>query len=213
MLLGLAMLSGYELNFAAPKLGKGGGDRSLRSMFTFGLSYAIASLGCTIGPFLGTVGLSTTSTESLARQAGNFVAYGVGMGAVVVALTIAAAVAKTQLATGLRKLLPYINRVSGAFLLIAGAYVAAYGWFEWRVARNNLTKNWFDERGSEIQVDWQEWIANTGQTRLGWVALFVVSAAWLYAVRAAYGSKSEKPSVANGLRIGVGLLDGVVRSD
>jgi hypothetical protein len=32
-----------------------------------------------------------------------------------------------------RAVLPYVSRVSGALLLLAGAYVAYYGWYEMRV--------------------------------------------------------------------------------
>jgi cytochrome c biogenesis protein CcdA len=49
--LGVALLLGRQLMISIPKLQKGGQDGTLPSMFLFGVSYAVASLSCTIGPF------------------------------------------------------------------------------------------------------------------------------------------------------------------
>ena len=46
--LGIAMLAGWEPVVSLPHLEKGGRDRTFRSMYLFGVSYAIASLGCTL---------------------------------------------------------------------------------------------------------------------------------------------------------------------
>ena len=45
--LGIAMLFGYRLPFTTPKLDVGERDRSVRSMYVFGIAYAVASMGCT----------------------------------------------------------------------------------------------------------------------------------------------------------------------
>ena len=50
--LGAWMLSGREITLLLPKSGKGAPTERLGSMFGYGLAYAIASLSCTIGPFL-----------------------------------------------------------------------------------------------------------------------------------------------------------------
>src|SRR5690606_41075221 len=47
--LGLAMLAGYEPSVRLPRLDRGGRERTVRSMFVFGVSYAITSIGCKIG--------------------------------------------------------------------------------------------------------------------------------------------------------------------
>ncbi|MGI9603727.1 MAG: cytochrome c biogenesis CcdA family protein, partial [Acidimicrobiales bacterium] len=50
--LGIAMLFGFELNLRMPRMNKGTGSRQLRSVFAFGVSYAVVSLGCTAPLFL-----------------------------------------------------------------------------------------------------------------------------------------------------------------
>ena len=47
IVLGIAMIRGYQLNLKIPKLQKGGTSGSFASMFLFGMSYATASLTCT----------------------------------------------------------------------------------------------------------------------------------------------------------------------
>lgn len=130
--LGVALLAGRQLTLHTPKLAKGGTDAGMRSMFLFGVSYAVASLSCTIGPFLA-VTSTTLSGQSVASGVAVFVVYGLGMGVVITALTVTVALAKVGLATKLRSALPYVSRISGGLLVMAGAYVAWYGWFEVRV--------------------------------------------------------------------------------
>ncbi|MEY2455504.1 MAG: cytochrome c-type biosis protein, partial [Acidimicrobiaceae bacterium] len=50
---GVALLAGYAPNLRTPHLDKGGRTRGFGSMVLFGVSYAVASLGCTLGLFLG----------------------------------------------------------------------------------------------------------------------------------------------------------------
>ena len=51
-ILGLAMLRGFELKVGLPKAGRASTVRSYRNIFGFGVSYAIASLSCTLPVFL-----------------------------------------------------------------------------------------------------------------------------------------------------------------
>jgi len=125
IVLGGAMLSGWRLPLSAPKLERGGRDRTLRSMFVFGVSYAVASLGCTIGPFLAVV-LSGFTRDGFASGMVSIVTYGLGMAVVLTALTVTLALAKGGLLRWLRAALPYVDRVAGLFLILAGGYLVYY---------------------------------------------------------------------------------------
>jgi len=152
--LGIALLLGRQLMIKIPKFQKGGQDGTLPSMFLFGVSYAVASLSCTIGPFLA-VTTSTFRSESWFTGLGVFVAYGVGMGVIITILTVAVALAKSGVVLRFRNLLPVMNRIAGGLLVIAGAYVAYYGWYEIRVLDG--------ARGDPIidrAVDLQTWLQN-----------------------------------------------------
>lgn len=153
--LGIALLIGRQLMINIPKFQKGGQDGTLPSMFLFGVSYAVASLSCTIGPFLA-VTTSTFRSESWLTGLGVFVAYGLGMGLIIAILTVAVALAKSGVVQRFRNLLPVMNRIAGGLLVVAGAYVAYYGWYEIRVL-NGATGDPIIDRGIELQT----WLQNT----------------------------------------------------
>jgi len=129
--LGVYLLSGRELVVSLPKLERGGRSTSLPSMVVFGISYAIASLSCTLPVFLTTLVPTFRSSGVLAGLA-TFVLYGLGMGLVLGVVALSVALARVAVVQRLRRALPYVSRVSGALLAVAGAYVAYYGWWEVR---------------------------------------------------------------------------------
>ena len=131
--LGIWLLSGREL--AVRSLGDGARwapTTRVSSMIGYGVGYAIASLSCTIGPFLAVTGSSLRSGSPVAGM-GVYVAYAAGFGLVVGALAVAVAAASSAVVDRMRRVLPYVNRISGAVLIAVGIYVAYYGWFEVRL--------------------------------------------------------------------------------
>ncbi|WP_306371671.1 cytochrome c biogenesis CcdA family protein, partial [Nocardiopsis sp. CC223A] len=130
--LGGWLLAGREVGLLMPRPSPGRPARSLRWAVVYGATYAIASLSCTIGPFLALTTSALRSTSALG-VVGVFAAYAAGMGLVVGTLTVAVALARDSVAVRLRSALPYVTRAGGALLVLAGAYVAYYGWFELRV--------------------------------------------------------------------------------
>jgi cytochrome c-type biogenesis protein len=105
---------------------------SVPSMAAFGASYAIASLGCAIGPFLGIV-VASFEARSVLAGVGLFLAYALGMGLLVGVAAVAISLAQNAFVHKLRRFTPLVSRVAGGLLLIVGAYVAYYGWYEIRV--------------------------------------------------------------------------------
>ncbi|MGH3752571.1 MAG: cytochrome c biogenesis CcdA family protein [Pseudonocardiaceae bacterium] len=130
--LGVWMLSGREITLLLPKPGRGAPTARLGSMFGYGLAYAIASLSCTIGPFLA-VTAGTFRSGSVLDGVLAYLAYGTGMALVVGVLAIATALASSAVARGARRLLPHVNRISGVLLVVAGLYVGYYGIYELRL--------------------------------------------------------------------------------
>jgi cytochrome c-type biogenesis protein len=111
----------------APRL-----TRSLPSMALFGVAYALASMSCTIGPFLAIVG-SSMRAGSAAEGAGLFLAYAGGMGLVVGTMAMGVALARASLVRRLRAAAAGLSRAGGALLVVTGGYVAYYGRYELRV--------------------------------------------------------------------------------
>jgi cytochrome c biogenesis protein CcdA len=174
VVLGVAMLRGFEPKLRLPHLDKGSGSRELPSMFLFGASYAIASLGCTIGTFVLAVA-PTFREENFASGIASFVLYGLGMGTVVIFLTIATALAKTSLVKALRSMVPYVNRIAGCLLVPTGLYLAYYGWFALRVQQGRVTSDPIVSFFESIQNNAQNWITDVGPVRLGLIMTVLIS--------------------------------------
>ena len=105
---------------------------SVPSMVLFGAAYALASLGCTIGPFLAVV-VAALRADGAARGAALFLAYGAGMGLVVATAALATALASTAVLRVLRRAGAALHRVGGGVLVASGGYVAYHGWYEARL--------------------------------------------------------------------------------
>ncbi len=168
VVMGGLMLRGRTFTVKLPKLNKGTESRELTSVFLFGVSYAVVSLSCTISLFTAAV-VTTIDTESFAVGIGAFLAYALGMGLVLTALTLAIALARQSLVGRLRRVLPYVNRVSGGLLVLAGAYVAYYGWYELQVFGGNVDAGGPARWVFEVNGRISNWISDVGPTRLGLV--------------------------------------------
>lgn len=125
VVLGVAMFRGWKPAVALPQLSGGVHDRGAGGAVVFGLSYAIASLSCTLPVFLAVVAGTVTRTD-LASGVATFVAYGAGMSLVLVAVAVAVAVARTALVKRLRLASRRMDRVAAALLVVAGLYVVGY---------------------------------------------------------------------------------------
>ncbi|MFQ5460120.1 MAG: cytochrome c biogenesis CcdA family protein [Anaerolineae bacterium] len=100
-------------------------ERSLRGIFLFGVAYGLTSLSCTLPLFLGVVGTSLTR-GGVAQGSLQFLAYGLGMGSVLIALTVSAALFEGVLAERMRRLVPLVERIGAVALTMAGAYLVYY---------------------------------------------------------------------------------------
>jgi cytochrome c-type biogenesis protein len=160
--LGVALLAGRQLPTLVPKLGRGPRVRRAGlSMAAFGAAYALASLSCTVGPFLAIVVASARATTIVAGL-GLYVAYAAGMGLVVAGAALAVALARASLLTRLRRAGPAVSRAGGLLLLFVGGYVAYYGWYEIRLLHGGAPHDPVVTAATTIQ----QWLAG-GLDRLG----------------------------------------------
>ena len=189
--MGIAMVLGRQITLSLPKLNKGTNSRESSSMFLFGVSYAVVSLSCTIGLFIQAVSNAFT-TDGVWNGVGSFVAYAVGMGAVVLFLTVSLARAKSNVAANMRRFLPHMSKVSGFVLLIAGFYLIDYGIWEIRILDNPRAGNVLVDKFLEFQGAVATWINNTTPERLGVVSVLGVALVLLLAWREDNPSEAAK---------------------
>ncbi|ORB53519.1 cytochrome c biogenesis CcdA family protein [Mycobacterium persicum] len=133
LLIGLAawLLSGRDIAVVAPKISGGAPTARLRSMYGYGVAYAVASLSCTIGPFLALIS-TTFRRGSIHTGVLAFVVYALGMAITVGVAALAVAFVGSSAAGVLRRILPALGRVAGLLLLLTGLYVTYYGYYEIR---------------------------------------------------------------------------------
>jgi cytochrome c biogenesis protein CcdA len=153
-IMGFAMMLGWKPSFATPAI-SGKRDNSLRAMFVFGITYAIASIGCTIG-FLTTAVFGSIGVHGFASGVLSIVLYGAGMAMLVSTLTISLASAKGGLLRFLKQGLRYVDRLAAGFIVLTGLYLSWY-WFvaiSERTTVGNVTsniENWQTQVSSFLQ--------------------------------------------------------------
>jgi cytochrome c-type biogenesis protein len=103
-------------------------QRNMRNVFLFGIAYATGSLSCTLPIFLVVVG-SSLASQGLLSSFVQFIGFGLGMGTILITVTIGAALFRGAVARGLRAAMPYVHRMSALFLAGAGAYLVYYWLF------------------------------------------------------------------------------------
>jgi cytochrome c-type biogenesis protein len=173
--LGIALLAGRTLSFNLPKVSRGADSQELWSVFLFGISYALVSLSCTLPTFFAAVA-GVFDTENFVSGVAVFIAYGLGMGLVLMVLTLAIALAQRGLVTNLKRALPYVNRVSGGLLVLAGAYVAYYGWYELRVREGDTSGGAIADLVFDLNARISSFIQDAGPVRIGLLLALIIAA-------------------------------------
>ena len=187
--LGVAILAGFRLTAYLPKFERGATGRDVRSLFLFGVSYAVASVSCGLATFLVVV-TASASDDSFVGGIVSFVLYAMGMGMVLTSLAVSLALARGWLLSKLRVLMRYTDTIAAVLLIAAGAFTIWYWFIE-------LTDRGGD--GLVVTVErWSSslsnWVASVGGVRLGLI-MSIVLAVGLMAMLAT-GRRSDTASSA-----------------
>lgn len=137
------------------------------SVAGFGAAYALASLTCTIAPFLAVV-VTAFRAGSVGEGLGLFLAYAAGMGLLVGCAAVGVALAGAGVLARVRRAGGALSRVGGAVLLVAGGYVAWYG-LELRVLGGDAGADPVVEGAARLQSA----LAGAAQS-LGWPGLLAL---------------------------------------
>ena len=174
IVLGIAMLFGWKPSFTTSMPGAKR-DHSTRAMFVFGIGYALASIGCTIG-LLTTAILGSIGTNGFVSGVISITMYGLGMSLLVTALTVTLAAAKTGVARVLKRSLRYIDKVAAVFISLTGMYLTWY-WYGAISERESL--------GTVVSrvENWQNsvslWLQRQGASRLALICAVVIALAYI----------------------------------
>lgn len=130
--LSVWLLAGKEVTILIPTPAGGSPSAQLYSMYGYGLAYAVASLSCTIAPFLAVISTTFRQGSALTGVLA-FLAYATGMSITVGVAALAVALAGSTVTTAIRRILPHVSRIAGVIVLLTGLYVAYYGYYEIRL--------------------------------------------------------------------------------
>lgn len=171
---GVWLLTGRELRGIDLRRGRSRPlNASLGSMFGYGVTYALASLTCTIAPFLAVV-VAAFRADSPLTGSLLFLAYAGGMGLVVGTAAAAVALARGAIVGAARRVGGAVPVLGGLLLLGVGGYVAYYGWWEIRVLRGGAV----EDPVIDVALRLQQWLAGlVGSAGWAGFALAVVAVA------------------------------------
>lgn len=115
VVVGLRMALGGDWSVTVPLPRR---RRSPLGFFAFGVGYAVAAAGCTAPLFVGVVLAALSRGGTVAGLA--LVTYAAGMAALLLSVTVAAALGRDALLSRLRGRSGQIHRLSGVLLALAG---------------------------------------------------------------------------------------------
>ena len=106
-----------------------GSFRGINQTFMFGIAYALASLSCALPVFLSAVGIvvgSGVSVVGVANVVVGSLAYSLGMGLIMMSVTVSVLYFEnaTQRLVGI--LIPYVELIGKLSMVVAGAYIIVY---------------------------------------------------------------------------------------
>ncbi|WP_046319241.1 cytochrome c biogenesis protein CcdA [Mycobacterium sp. UM_Kg1] len=129
---GIWLLTGRDIAVLVPRPLREAPTARLGSMYGYGVGYAVASLSCTVAPFLAVVSMTFRQGAALAGILA-FAAYAVGMSITVGVAALAVAWAGSSATAALRRVLPHVGRIAGVLVVATGLYVGYYGCYEMRL--------------------------------------------------------------------------------
>jgi cytochrome c-type biogenesis protein len=168
---GARMLTGWTPKFALPQIG-GVQTKTFRATVIYGVAYAIASIGCTIG-FLTTAVFGSIALHGFISGVLNILLYGLGMAMLVTALTVSLAFAKTGILTIVRNQLHLVQRLGAIFVTLTGIYLVFY----WYAAISETRSASFVTRIERWQTRVASFLQQQGAFRLAVVLSIVVAVA------------------------------------
>ena len=168
---GARMLTGWTPKFAVPQLG-GVQTKTFRAIVVYGVAYAVASIGCTIG-FLTTAVFGSIALHGFVSGVLSILLYGLGMAMLVTALTVSLAFAKTGILTIVKNQLHLIGRLGAIFVTLTGIYLVFY----WYAAISETRSASFVTRIERWQTRVASFLQQQGAFRLAVVLTIVVAMA------------------------------------
>jgi cytochrome c biogenesis protein CcdA len=181
--MGIAMFFGWKLPIAQPDVSIQR-KRTTWNMFLFGIVYAIASIGCTIGLLISVI-LGSINRHGFVSGVISIVLYGLGMGLLVTSLTVALAFARVGLVSTIKKSFKWFDKITAIFVVLTGLYLSWY----WLGAITDRGTDGVTSRVERWQTKVVQFLQDAGVYPLLIVFCLVIATAGLVIRRSSLQSK------------------------
>jgi cytochrome c biogenesis protein CcdA len=181
--MGIAMLFGWKLPIAQPDVSVQR-KRTTWNMFLFGIVYAIASIGCTIGLLISVI-LGSINRHGFISGVISIVLYGLGMGLLVTSLTVALAFARVGLVSTIKKSFKWFDKVSAVLVILTGLYLSWY----WLGAITDRGTDGVTSRVERWQTSVVQFLQDAGVYRLLIVFCVIIATAGVVIRRSSLQNK------------------------
>ena len=181
--MGIAMLFGWKLPIAQPDVSMQR-KRTTWNMFLFGIVYAVASIGCTIGLLISVI-LGSINRHGFVSGVISIVLYGLGMGLLVTSLTVALAFARVGLVSTIKKSFKWFDKITAVFVVLTGLYLSWY----WLGAITDRGSDGVTSRVERWQTKVVQFLQDAGVYPLLIVFCIVIATAGLVIRRSSLQSK------------------------
>lgn len=171
--MGIAMFRGWKPPVTRPNMAMQK-QRTWRNMFVFGIAYAVASIGCTIGLLVSVI-LGSVGRHGFVSGVLSIALYGLGMGLLVTSLTVGLAFARFGMVSNLKKSFPMFDKVSAIAVTLTGLYLTWY----WFGAITNRGSDGVVGRVENLQTDVATFLQNTGAYLLAVVFIAIIATAMI----------------------------------
>lgn len=171
--MGIAMFRGWKPPVTQPNMAMKK-QRTWRNMFVFGIAYAVASIGCTIGLLVSVI-LGSVGRHGFVSGVLSIALYGLGMGLLVTSLTVGLAFARFGMVSNLKKSFPMFDKVSAIAVTLTGLYLTWY----WFGAITNRGSDGVVGRVENLQTDVATFLQNTGAYLLAVVFIAIIATAMI----------------------------------
>ena len=132
----------------------------------YGVTFALGSLSCTIGPFLA-IASTALASGSVLTIVSSFSLYGLGMAITVLILALLTAATNRALISKIRGATPVIEKITAILVIVVGIYISFYAWFEIQSYAGADAANPVIDFALAIQGTLIQWVV----TVLGWLQL------------------------------------------
>lgn len=176
--VGVAMLRGWKPPITQPDVSIAR-KRTVLNMMLFGVVYAVASIGCTIGLLISVI-LGSIERDGFISGVISIALYGLGMGMLVTALTVALAFARVGLVNSLKRGLPWFDKVTATLVILTGCYLTWY----WFGAITNRSSDAVISRIERWQTSVATFLQDTGAPMLAIIFCVVIGSAIIVGRRA-----------------------------